>query len=220
MVDCYTHRRKTEGILLGLERDRAGSIEAKSNEAVSGRDAFPQRTRGVRRTRMFAVQSNGINGNNGIGADSDTVRDPAVEPSNRSESEHYTFTLVPIPTIVDPGSGHLVRHKTVPIGKKGGYSYKFNNIDPNSEPDDLMLMLCQHTVWAFSFRGKEWDQYHVDDLEEVDYRKKSFDRLVLNVEYKAILKAMVAYYVSQGQKRFKDLVAGKGQGLVILLHGK
>lgn len=43
--------------------------------------------------------------------------------------------------------------------------------------------------------------------------------MVLREEYKTILKAMVAQHFTQGQNRFRDLVAGKGQGLNILLHG-
>lgn len=74
-------------------------------------------------------------------------------------------------------------------------------------------------VWGFSFRSKAWRKYHVDDLIDVDFNRKSFDRLVLREDYKTILKAMVAQHFTQGQNRFRDLVAGKGQGLNILLHG-
>lgn len=217
MVDCHTHWRKTDKGHSQFKQIKFPSIRSGSNVAVPGHDTPFQGTRG---DRELAVQSNGMNANNIVGADGHTARDPAVDPHNKSESEFHTFTLVPIPTIVDPCSGHLVRHETVSIGEKQGYSYKFDDIDPSSKPNDITLMLCRYTVWAFSFREKRWNEYHVNDLEAVDYRKKSFDRLVLNVEYKAILKAMVAHHVSKGQSRFKDLVAGKGQGLVILLHGK
>ena len=74
-------------------------------------------------------------------------------------------------------------------------------------------------VRGFSLRSKEWKDYHVDDLIDVDFKKRSFDRLVLRQDYKTILKAMVAQHFTQGKNQFHDLVAGKGQGLNILLHG-
>jgi len=87
------------------------------------------------------------------------------------------------------------------------------------QPLDSELILCTWVVWGFSFQSKLWCQYHVDNLVDVDFHKKSFDRLVLREDYKTILKAMVAQHFTQGQHRFQDLVAGKGQGLNILLHG-
>lgn len=87
------------------------------------------------------------------------------------------------------------------------------------QPLDSELILCTFFVWGFSFKTKLWREYHVDNLVDVDFHKKSFDRLVLRDDYKTILKAMVAQHFTQGQNRFHDLVAGKGQGLNILLHG-
>jgi len=60
----------------------------------------------------------------------------------------------------------------------------------------------------------------VDNIQLVDFKKRSFDGLVLDDKYKDILKAMVANHVSQSRHKFNDLVAGKGQGLVISLHGR
>ena len=89
----------------------------------------------------------------------------------------------------------------------------------DEKPDDTILILCDYLVWGFSFRSKQWLQYHVDELIDVDFNLRSFERLVLREDYKMILKAMVAQHFTQGQNRFRDLVAGKGQCLNILLHG-
>lgn len=88
-----------------------------------------------------------------------------------------------------------------------------------AEPNDTTLLLSAFRVHGFSFRTKSWHEYHVNKLIIPDFRKKSFDRLVLRDEYKTTLKAMVAHHFTQGKDRFNDLVAGKGQGLNILLHG-
>ena len=88
------------------------------------------------------------------------------------------------------------------------------------KPSGEILILFDYLVWGFSLRSKQWRQYHVNDLIDVDFNKRSFDRLVLREDYKTILKGMVAQHFTQGQNRFHDLIAGKGQGLNILLHGK
>ena len=92
-------------------------------------------------------------------------------------------------------------------------------ISEDGKPGEDVLILCEFMVWGYSLRSKQWCQYHVNDLIDVDFHKRSFDRLVLREEYKTILKAMVAQHFTQGQHQFRDLVAGKGQGLNILLHG-
>ena len=55
-------------------------------------------------------------------------------------------------------------------------------------------------------------------LRPVSFRKNAWDRLVLDAEYKDIVQAMVSSYVDKTAK-LDDLVAGKGKGLITLLHG-
>lgn len=58
----------------------------------------------------------------------------------------------------------------------------------------------------------------VEDLQPVRFREKAFKRLVIKDQYKKIIKAMVQAYALE-KPGFSDLVAGKGRGLAILLHG-
>ncbi|KAL9632751.1 MAG: hypothetical protein Q9164_005124 [Protoblastenia rupestris] len=107
----------------------------------------------------------------------------------------------------------------VPTPKIEALTSPLASTDRIVEPTDDILMLCDFWVHGFSFRTKKWQDYHVNSLTNADFNKRSFDRLVLREEYKMTLKAMVAQHFTQGQDRFNDLVAGKGQGLNILLHG-
>lgn len=79
------------------------------------------------------------------------------------------------------------------------------------DPDEEVLILCQYLVWAFSFLSKRWRQYHVNDLVDVDFHKRSFDRLVLREDYKTLLKAMVAQHFTQGQDHSGILLQEKGK---------
>ena len=56
----------------------------------------------------------------------------------------------------------------------------------------------------------------VDDLKDVEFREKAFSRLVINKEYKTLLKALVRAYMEQ-KAYFSDVVPGKGRGLIIII---
>ena len=48
--------------------------------------------------------------------------------------------------------------------------------------------------------------------------QRGFKRLVLEKAYKDIIQALVKSYIDKTSD-FRDLIAGKGRGLVALLHG-
>jgi hypothetical protein len=113
---------------------------------------------------------------------------------------------------------------------------KYNSVEPNSKPDELTLLLCPDRAYAFSLRDKSWSKFinsrpvHPDadhlivepvklrDLTTVEFRKRAFEKLVMKPEYKQTVQALVSTYTADQQK-FRDLVEGKGLGLVLLLHG-
>ena len=95
---------------------------------------------------------------------------------------------------------------------------QYDIIKPDSQPDDLALLLCPQAVHGYCLRDKVWKSFNVNQLKPVQFRKNAWDRLVLDPEYKDIVQAMVASYVDK-TAGLDDLVAGKGAGLVALLHG-
>lgn len=94
----------------------------------------------------------------------------------------------------------------------------YDIIKPDSKPDDLVLLLCPQHVHGYCLRDKVWKSLNVNQLKPVKFRKNAWDRLVLDSEYKDIVQAMVSSYVDKTAS-LEDLVAGKGAGLVALLHG-
>ncbi|KAG7004914.1 hypothetical protein G7Y79_00022g051350 [Physcia stellaris] len=94
----------------------------------------------------------------------------------------------------------------------------YDMIKPDSKPDDLALLLCPQHVHGYCLRDKVWKSLNVNQLTPVKFRKNAWDRLVLDSEYKDIVQAMVSSYVDKTAS-LEDLVAGKGAGLVALLHG-
>ncbi|KXH50781.1 ATPase [Colletotrichum simmondsii] len=116
-----------------------------------------------------------------------------------------------------PASSPRMDDQTVELRQNGWFA-DYESISASSEPDELALMLCPRTVTAFSLRSKSWSSCNVVSLDPVEFAADAWKRLVLKTEYKEVIWAMVKSYLAHSTG-FKDLVAGKGEGLVILLHG-
>ena len=95
---------------------------------------------------------------------------------------------------------------------------KFDEIDPSTELDEVALLLCPKVVHGFCLRKQVWKPLNVNKLRSVAFRGDSWNRLVLDTEYKNIIQAMVSSYIDK-TARLDDLVNNKGQGLTLLLHG-
>ena len=58
----------------------------------------------------------------------------------------------------------------------------------------------------------------VDRITDVTWNKTAFDQLVAPEETKELIQAMVTIHGEQSSAT-QDIIDGKGQGLLILLHG-
>jgi predicted ATPase with chaperone activity len=61
-------------------------------------------------------------------------------------------------------------------------------------------------------------EINVDTIEPVKWNKKAFDRLVLDIKTKELIYALIDVQTSRDMI-MDDVIAGKGNGLIILLHG-
>ncbi|KAL8795715.1 MAG: hypothetical protein Q9182_007494 [Xanthomendoza sp. 2 TL-2023] len=95
---------------------------------------------------------------------------------------------------------------------------KYDSLKATSQPDELTKLLCPQLVHGYCLRDKVWKKLNVTQLQPVNFRKNAWERLVLDEEYKDIVQAMVSSYVDK-TTGIDDLIAGKGAGLVTLLHG-
>ncbi|KAL8702970.1 MAG: hypothetical protein Q9201_003853 [Fulgogasparrea decipioides] len=95
---------------------------------------------------------------------------------------------------------------------------KYDALKPETDPDEMTKLLSPQTVQGYSLRDKVWKNLNVNQLRPVNFRKNAWERLVLDEEYKEIVQAMVSSYVDK-TAGLEDIIAGKGAGLVTLLHG-
>ena len=87
----------------------------------------------------------------------------------------------------------------------------------NDPPSAEFLFLLPPGVKGFRIRDKKWLDLEVDLIEDVRWNEKALERLVLPDRTKKVIKALVTSKITTN--RGTDLIEGKGNGLIILLHG-
>ncbi|KAI0198305.1 hypothetical protein F4808DRAFT_472922 [Astrocystis sublimbata] len=86
-----------------------------------------------------------------------------------------------------------------------------------SLPENGMINLLPSTLIGYNLRLKKWVNVEVDRIQEIDWNKKAFESLVVDDETKHLVKALISNQI-QAEKS-TDLMSGKGNGLIVLLHG-
>ena len=84
-------------------------------------------------------------------------------------------------------------------------------------PPYPFAVLLPKTLKAFSFVEKEWVSLEIDYIREVEWNTKAFESLVTEDATKEMIEALVKNHLDI--ETSTDLIAGKGSGLIILLHG-
>lgn len=91
---------------------------------------------------------------------------------------------------------------------------------PASESGDLeltddVLWRCWFQVPAYSLKVHRWGVARVDAMSTIDFRKDAFDMLVMDSDYKHMVKSLVEH----SKDSFTDVIDGKSGGIIFLLHG-
>ncbi|OTB12305.1 hypothetical protein K445DRAFT_321290 [Daldinia sp. EC12] len=86
------------------------------------------------------------------------------------------------------------------------------------ELSDDLLHLCTGYVRGYCFKIKKWVIFHVDNIQDIQWRDDAFDSLVLAGGYKNLIMTFVESHV-ENKDRFDDVIEGKGQGISMLLEG-
>ncbi|KAL4739348.1 P-loop containing nucleoside triphosphate hydrolase protein [Aspergillus similis] len=89
-----------------------------------------------------------------------------------------------------------------------------NKVNP---PNDPFLLLLPHEIRGFAFNDKKWRTLLVERILDIDWNEEAFDRLVMQHHKKELIKALVTVHSTSA--RSTDIIEGKGNALIILLHG-
>lgn len=106
----------------------------------------------------------------------------------------------------------------------------------SEEPPEEFLYCLPPVIHGFDFTTKTWSQYfrgrsnvmaladwaigtlQVDRITDVTWNKKAFSQLVAPPETKELIQAVVSAH-GERKNMGLDIIEGKGQGLLVLLHG-
>lgn len=83
-------------------------------------------------------------------------------------------------------------------------------------PREYYLYSCPQ-FHCFALQRKKWVRVWIDDLEEVVFNDQAYPSLVLPYDHKELLLSFAEAQIN-GQG-FDDVIAGKGQGILMLLAG-
>ncbi|KAJ5452767.1 ATPase AAA-type core [Penicillium cf. griseofulvum] len=84
-------------------------------------------------------------------------------------------------------------------------------------PPEPFSMLMPPRVTGFNLRRKKWFRLSVDRISHVEWNKDAFESLAIDSKSRDLIEALVTNYVEPEYSA--DLIAGKGNGLILLLHG-
>ncbi|KAL7547188.1 hypothetical protein ACHAWF_010506 [Thalassiosira exigua] len=85
-----------------------------------------------------------------------------------------------------------------------------------SKVPEEYLSLVWPTAVGFSLTSKSWGDVAIDGLKGITFDQDVFEHLVLPDSRKRMIKALVKHTSASG---FHDVIQGKGEGTVFLLHG-
>lgn len=88
--------------------------------------------------------------------------------------------------------------------------------DPPASQKDFLLLLPPN-VYGFNMIEKKWVNLLVDNTSPVVWNTQAFDSLAVDKETKDLIQALVSNKIAADKST--DLMSGKGNGLIVLLHG-
>ncbi|PKK40734.1 hypothetical protein CI102_15424 [Trichoderma harzianum] len=84
-------------------------------------------------------------------------------------------------------------------------------------PDKNFIYLSPLTVKAYNLKRKKWVDLNLDGLRDISWNTQAFESLVLKEKTKRLIRALVSNQIEA--EKSTDLISGKGNGLIMLLHG-
>ena len=148
-------------------------------------------------------------------------------PLSTIRSPHTSIEVPPPVQTFDDFAKH--RSFKVVKDKDGNYSLVETGTDAAANfTDDAakkdifteeQLLIASPLVVGFSFTEKMWLEFAVSKIGEIRWNTDAFDSLILPNNQKGIVKAMVSSHAFHPSRSIDDIIAGKGKGLVAVLHG-
>ncbi|OQD82966.1 hypothetical protein PENANT_c019G05994 [Penicillium antarcticum] len=86
-----------------------------------------------------------------------------------------------------------------------------------SPPDETLQLLMPPRIVGFNLRRKKWFKLCTDRISDVVWNKEAFKSLAIESKSRDLIQALVTNHLETEYSA--DLIAGKGNGLILLLRG-
>lgn len=90
-------------------------------------------------------------------------------------------------------------------------------MNEDEPPEGNFLLLLPPSIYGFNMQEKKWMDLRTDCISDVKWNKKAFETLAVDQDIKELITALVSNKLAADKGT--DLMAGKGNGLIVLLHG-
>ncbi|KAH8897599.1 P-loop containing nucleoside triphosphate hydrolase protein [Thozetella sp. PMI_491] len=84
---------------------------------------------------------------------------------------------------------------------------------------DKQRLVAVPTLHGFALHSKDWCQFDVVNLKEIQWKQDVLQQLVLDENEKSLILGLLSLSSSSEQDVLDDVVEGKGKGIVMLLCG-
>ena len=84
-------------------------------------------------------------------------------------------------------------------------------------PDEQFELLLPLRIKGYNLRRKKWFDLVADRIFDVKWNKEAFQNLVIDRKARDLIRALVSNQLAA--EKGTDLIMGKGNGLILLLHG-
>ncbi|ETS77200.1 hypothetical protein PFICI_11074 [Pestalotiopsis fici W106-1] len=97
------------------------------------------------------------------------------------------------------------------------HEISFEAMEKDEPPDPTFEFLLPLTIKGFNLRKKKWYDLAADRISPVKWNKEAFQKVVIDPKAKDLILALVNNQLASEVST--DLIEGKGNGLIMLLHG-
>ena len=84
-------------------------------------------------------------------------------------------------------------------------------------PDEQFILLLPLGIKGYNLRRKKWYDLMADRITDVQWNTEAFQKVVIDRRAKDLIRALVSNQLAMEVST--DLIEGKGNGLILLLHG-
>lgn len=88
---------------------------------------------------------------------------------------------------------------------------------PDNDKCPGFLYLMPPSIKSFNLKSKKWVDLQVDRIGDVVWNDEAFKSLVIKEKTKQLIQALISNQIEA--EKSTDLISGKGNGLIMLLHG-